>query len=80
MPSFKCYNADRKGKGGWLFRERADDLRRDVQEEDGCDERQGEHEDDKRVSRDEIEVKANIPSNYCMTRTLEVLVNHPCKA
>lgn len=33
-----------------LFCERADDLRGDVKEEDGGDEREGQHEDDERVT------------------------------
>jgi len=63
-PSIKCYNANGKGRGGWLFRECADDLRRYVQEEDGCNERQREHEDDEWVSRDEMKMKGGIAGKY----------------
>jgi hypothetical protein len=35
-----------------------------VQEEDGCNERQRQHEDDERVSRDKMKNKDSIASKY----------------
>ena len=51
-------------EGRWLFCECADDFCRDVQEEDGRNERQREHEDDEWVSRVKTKMKDSIAGKY----------------